>query len=83
MHAVRTNHYVIALHNLVAAEQQRFPELGQARQGHGPEGHHPAVSGALCTLADQGRLVIPDREAAIIWHPHRQLPHGPPHHQRH
>lgn len=66
VHAVRTNHDVIALRNLLAAEQHRFPELGQAWKGHGPEGHHPAVAGALRTLADQGRLVIPDLEPAII-----------------
>jgi TetR/AcrR family transcriptional repressor of mexJK operon len=66
VHAVRTNKDVIALRNLVAAEQHRFPELGRGWQGHGPEGHHPAVAGALRTLADQGRLVIPDLEAAII-----------------
>ncbi|MFI5682075.1 TetR/AcrR family transcriptional regulator [Streptomyces cellulosae] len=66
VHAVRTNQDVIALRNLVAAEQHRFPELGRAWHGHGPEGHHPAVAGALRTLADQGRLVIPDLEAAII-----------------
>ncbi|TLS42750.1 TetR/AcrR family transcriptional regulator [Streptomyces montanus] len=65
VHAVRTNEDVIALRNLVAAEQHRFPELGHAWQGHGPEGHHPAVAGALRALADQGRLVIPDLEAAI------------------
>ncbi|CAM5243030.1 TetR/AcrR family transcriptional regulator [Streptomyces aurantiogriseus] len=64
--AVRTNKDVIALRNLVAAEQHRFPELGRAWHGHGPEGHHPAVAGALRALADQGRLVIPDLEAAII-----------------
>ncbi|MGW0584698.1 TetR/AcrR family transcriptional regulator C-terminal domain-containing protein [Streptomyces sp. NPDC002920] len=52
--------------SLVAAEQHRFPELGRAWHGHGPEGHHPAVAGALRALADQGRLVIPDLEAAII-----------------
>ncbi|UUU21927.1 TetR/AcrR family transcriptional regulator C-terminal domain-containing protein [Streptomyces sp. DSM 40750] len=66
MHGVRTNQDVIALRNLVAAEQHRFPELGRAWQGHGPEGHHPAVAGALRALADQGRLVIPDLEAAIV-----------------
>ncbi|MET7714482.1 TetR/AcrR family transcriptional regulator [Streptomyces sp. NPDC005407] len=64
--AVRTNQEVTALRNLVAAEVHRFPELGRAWQGRGPEGHHPAVAGALRTLADQGRLVIPDLEAAII-----------------
>ena len=65
VHAVRTNQDVIALRNLVAAEQHRFPELGRAWQGRGPEGHHPAVAGALRELADQGRLVIPDLETAI------------------
>ncbi|MCC9705548.1 TetR/AcrR family transcriptional regulator [Streptomyces sp. MNU76] len=66
VHSVRTNREVAALRNLVAAEAQRFPELGRAWQQHGPEGHHPAVANALRTLADQGRLVIPDLEAAII-----------------
>jgi AcrR family transcriptional regulator len=63
--AVGTNQDVIALRNLVAAEQHRFPELGRAWHGQGPEGHHPAVAGALRALADQGRLVIPDLETAI------------------
>ncbi|MFL5997623.1 MAG: TetR/AcrR family transcriptional regulator [Streptomyces sp.] len=66
VHAVTTNKDVIALRNLVAAEQHRFPELGRAWNSHGPEGHHPAVAGALRTLADQGRLAIPDLEVAII-----------------
>jgi TetR/AcrR family transcriptional regulator, mexJK operon transcriptional repressor len=64
--AVRTNREVAALRNLVAAELHRFPELAEAWKGRGPEGHHPAVAGALRTLADQGRLVIPDPETAII-----------------
>ncbi|OEJ40022.1 transcriptional regulator [Streptomyces agglomeratus] len=66
VNALRTNQDVIALRNLVAAELHRFPELGKAWQGHGPEGHHPAVAGALRSLAEQGRLVIPDLETAII-----------------
>ncbi|TQJ37070.1 TetR/AcrR family transcriptional regulator [Streptomyces sp. NBC_00080] len=66
VHAVSTNQDVAALRNLVAAEQHRFPELGRAWNGHGPEGHHPAAADALRTLADQGRLVIPDLETAII-----------------
>ncbi|MFI0084648.1 TetR/AcrR family transcriptional regulator [Streptomyces bobili] len=66
VHSVRTNDDVAALRNLVAAEVHRFPELGRAWQHHGPEEHHPAVANALRTLADQGRLVIPDLEAAII-----------------
>jgi AcrR family transcriptional regulator len=76
VHTVRTNKDVTALRNLVAAEQHRFPELGRAWHRHGPEGHHPAVAGALRTLADQGRLAIPDLEVAIIQlyallvHPH-------------
>jgi AcrR family transcriptional regulator len=76
VHTVRTNKDVTALRNLVAAEQHRFPELGRAWHRHGAEGHHPAVAGALRTLADQGRLVIPDLEVAIIQlyallvHPH-------------
>ncbi|MEU3662805.1 TetR/AcrR family transcriptional regulator [Streptomyces sp. NPDC032940] len=66
VHSVRTNDDVTALRNLVAAEARRFPELGRAWQHHGPEGHHPAAAQALRTLADQGRLVIPDPETAII-----------------
>ncbi|WP_435809609.1 TetR/AcrR family transcriptional regulator [Streptomyces iakyrus] len=66
VHSVRNNDEVAALRNLVATEAHRFPELGRAWQHHGPEGHHPAVANALRTLADQGRLVIPDLETAII-----------------
>ncbi|GLW47505.1 transcriptional regulator [Streptomyces sp. NBRC 14336] len=64
--SVRTNDEVAALRNLVAAEAHRFPELGRAWQQHGPQGHHPAVAKTLRTLAEQGRLVIPDLETAII-----------------
>lgn len=64
--AVRGNTDVAALRNLVAAEQHRFPELGAAWQGHGPEGHHPAVADALRSLDDRGRLDIPDLETAIV-----------------
>ncbi|MFI0505344.1 TetR/AcrR family transcriptional regulator [Streptomyces albogriseolus] len=66
VHAVRTNHEVTALRNLVAAELHRFPELGEAWRHRGTESHHPAVAGALRTLADQGRLVIPDLQVAVI-----------------
>ncbi|WP_328773870.1 TetR/AcrR family transcriptional regulator [Streptomyces sp. NBC_00286] len=66
VHAVRANREVAALRNLVAAELHRFPELAEAWKARGPEAHHPAVAGALHTLADQGRLVIPDTETAII-----------------
>lgn len=66
VHAVRTNHEVTALRNLVAAELHRFPELGEAWRHRGTESHHPAVAGALSILADQGRLVIPDLQVAII-----------------
>jgi AcrR family transcriptional regulator len=66
VHAVRTNHEVTALRNLVAAELHRFPELGSAWKHHGTEGHHPAVAGALRALAEQGRLQIPDLQVAII-----------------
>ncbi|MGP3632121.1 TetR/AcrR family transcriptional regulator [Streptomyces sp. 24-1644] len=64
--AVRGNTDVAALRNLVAAEQHRFPELGTAWQGHGPEGHHPAVADALRTLTERGRLDIPHLETAIV-----------------
>ncbi|MGN9761943.1 TetR/AcrR family transcriptional regulator [Streptomyces sp. SD31] len=66
VHAVRTNHEVTALRNLVAAELHRFPELGEAWRHRGTESHHPAVAGALRTLAEQGRLAIPDLQVAII-----------------
>jgi len=66
VHAVRTNHEVTALRNLVAAELHRFPELGEAWRHRGTESHHPAVAGALGTLAEQGRLEIPDLQVAII-----------------
>lgn len=64
--AVRGNAEVIALRNLVAAELHRFPGLADAWQGHGPEGHHPAVADALRELAGRGRLVIHDLRTAII-----------------
>ncbi|MFJ6686865.1 TetR/AcrR family transcriptional regulator [Streptomyces werraensis] len=64
--SVRADNDVTALRNLVAAEAHRFPELGRGWQHHGPEGHHPAVAHALRTLADRGRLTIPDLEPAII-----------------
>lgn len=66
VHSVRADDEVAALRHLVAAEAHRFPELGRAWEHHGPQGHHPAVATALRTLAEQGRLVIPDLEAAII-----------------
>ncbi|KAK1185466.1 TetR/AcrR family transcriptional regulator [Streptomyces sp. NBS 14/10] len=66
VHAVRTNHEVTALRNLVAAELHRFPELGEAWKHHATESHHPAVAGALRSLAEQGRLEIPDLQVAII-----------------
>ncbi|CAL9617776.1 hypothetical protein SUDANB176_05773 [Streptomyces sp. enrichment culture] len=66
VHSVRADDDVTALRNLVAAEAHRFPELGRAWRRHGPEGHHPAAAKALRALADQGRLVIPDLETAII-----------------
>lgn len=64
--SVRTDQDVRALRTLVAAELHRFPALGKAWQERSPEGHHPDVAGALRTLADQGRLTIPDLEVAII-----------------
>ncbi|MFI6007536.1 TetR/AcrR family transcriptional regulator [Streptomyces sp. NPDC051243] len=66
VHAVRGNHEVTALRNLVAAELHRFPELGEAWRHRGTESHHPAVAGALRTLTEQGRLEIPDLQVAII-----------------
>lgn len=66
VHAVRTNHEVTALRNLVAAELHRFPELGEAWRHAGTESHHPAVANALRALAEQGRLQIPDLQVAII-----------------
>ncbi|MFF1274187.1 TetR/AcrR family transcriptional regulator [Streptomyces marokkonensis] len=66
VHSVRTNDEVAALRNLVAAEAHRLPELGRAWQHHGAQGHHPAVATTLRTLDEQGRLAIPDLEAAVI-----------------
>ncbi|GCB49664.1 TetR/AcrR family transcriptional regulator [Streptomyces sp. NL15-2K] len=66
VHAVRTNHEVTALRNLVAAELHRFPELGEAWKHRGAESHHPAVANALRTLTEQGRLEIPDLQTAIL-----------------
>ena len=66
VHAVRTNHKVTALRNLVTAELHRFPELGEAWKHRGTESHHPAVAGALRALTEQGRLAIPDLQVAII-----------------
>ncbi|KUL43554.1 TetR/AcrR family transcriptional regulator [Streptomyces regalis] len=66
VHAVRTNHEVTALRNLVAAELHRFPELGEAWKHRGAESHHPAVAGALRALTEQGRLEIPDLQVAVI-----------------
>jgi AcrR family transcriptional regulator len=66
VHAVRTNHEVTALRNLVAAELHRFPELGEAWRHRGTESHHPAVAGALRALTEQGRLEIPDLQVAIV-----------------
>ncbi|MFE0135963.1 TetR/AcrR family transcriptional regulator [Streptomyces sp. NPDC059037] len=64
--AVRDDQEMKALRQLVAREIHRFPTLGTAWEHHGPEGHHPAIAGALRELADQGRLVVPDMEAAVI-----------------
>ncbi|GAB2991165.1 TetR/AcrR family transcriptional regulator [Streptomyces pseudoechinosporeus] len=66
VHAVRTNHEVTALRNLVAAELHRFPELGEAWRHRATESHHPAVANALRALTEQGRLEIPDLQVAII-----------------
>ncbi|MFC7265891.1 TetR/AcrR family transcriptional regulator [Streptomyces lutosisoli] len=66
VHSVRTDDQVAALRHLVATEGHRFPELSRAWNDRGPEGHHPAVANALHTLVEQGRLTIPDLEAAII-----------------
>ncbi|QEU90329.1 TetR/AcrR family transcriptional regulator [Streptomyces kanamyceticus] len=64
--AVRTDQDMNALRQLVAREIHRFPSLGKAWEHHGPESHHPAVAGALRELAEQGRLAVPDTEAAVI-----------------
>jgi TetR/AcrR family transcriptional repressor of mexJK operon len=64
--SVRDNEDVIALRALVAAEQHRFPELGDAWRRHGPTGHHPEVAEALRTLHARGRLAIGDVEVAVL-----------------
>ncbi len=63
---LRDNPEVLALRNVVGRELHRFPELDAVRRAAGPERHHPAVAKALRTLADRGRLDIPDLEAAIV-----------------
>ncbi|MGW1976115.1 TetR/AcrR family transcriptional regulator [Streptomyces sp. NPDC001889] len=74
--AVRADHEVTTLRNLVAAAPHRFPELGRAWRHQSPTGHHPAVAGALRELAARGRLEIPDLEVAtlqlyaLLVHPH-------------
>ncbi|MGW6418879.1 TetR/AcrR family transcriptional regulator [Streptomyces sp. NPDC055055] len=64
--AVRTDDEGRALRTLLATELHRFPELGRAWRAHGPAGHHPAVADALRTLADRGRLDVPDLEVAVL-----------------
>ncbi|MFF5974870.1 TetR/AcrR family transcriptional regulator [Streptomyces sp. NPDC012769] len=64
--AVRADEEGRALRTLVATEAHRFPELGRAWREYGPAGHHPAVAGALRTLADRGLLEIPDLEVAVL-----------------
>ncbi|MER8042504.1 TetR/AcrR family transcriptional regulator [Streptomyces sp. NPDC094032] len=64
--AVRRDDEGRALRTLVATELHRFPELGTAWREHGPAGHHPAVADALRTLAERGRLEIPDLEVAVL-----------------
>jgi TetR/AcrR family transcriptional regulator, mexJK operon transcriptional repressor len=76
IHAVRDDSEVAALRTLVAAELHRFPELARAWRQGSPASHHPAVSGALRALCEQGRLHIPDLEVAtmqlhsLLVHPH-------------
>jgi TetR/AcrR family transcriptional regulator, mexJK operon transcriptional repressor len=64
--STRANPDVVALRNVVARELHRFPELGAAWHGVGPERHHPAVAGALRQLVDKGRLDVPDIEVAVV-----------------
>ncbi|MEU6551480.1 TetR/AcrR family transcriptional regulator [Streptomyces sp. NPDC046915] len=66
VHELRTNPDVLALRNVVARELHRFPELGTVWHEAGPERHHPAVTGALQRLVDDGRLVVPDIEVAVV-----------------
>ncbi|MEU9603968.1 TetR/AcrR family transcriptional regulator [Streptomyces sp. NPDC048057] len=79
--AVREDHELAALRTLVAAELHRFPDLARAWREGSPTSHHPEVARALRTLADRGRLVIPDLEVATIQlhallvHPHLVFGH--------
>lgn len=63
---VRNDQEMTALRHLVAREIHRFPSLGEAWGQRGPEGHHPAIAGALRELAERGRLSVPDMETAVI-----------------
>ncbi|SOD74947.1 TetR family transcriptional regulator [Jatrophihabitans sp. GAS493] len=57
---------VLALRHLVVSEVRRFPELGAAWRGNGPDRAQPALAATFQRLIDQGRLQMPDIELACI-----------------
>jgi AcrR family transcriptional regulator len=57
---------MIRLRNLVAGEQRRFPELGEAWSKRGPGRFHPVIGDALRELVEQHRLSIDDIELAVL-----------------
>lgn len=57
---------MIRLRNLVAGEQRRFPELGEAWSKRGPGRFHPVIGDALRELVEQHRLSIGDVDLAVL-----------------
>jgi AcrR family transcriptional regulator len=57
---------MLRLRNLVAGEQRRFPELGEAWSKRGPGRFHPVIGDALRALVAQQRLSIGDIELAVL-----------------
>lgn len=57
---------MIKLRNLVAGEQWRFPELGEAWRERGPGRFHPVIADALRHLVEQRQLSISDVDLAVL-----------------
>jgi TetR/AcrR family transcriptional repressor of mexJK operon len=57
---------MLALRNLVAGEQRRFPHLGLVWMESGPNRFHARIGEALQQLVEHGQLTIPDIELATL-----------------